>query len=237
MCKLYGYARVSTLKQRLERQIDNIRAEFPEAILVTDKYTGKSIDRPAFTRLLKALKAGDTVVFDSVSRMSRNAEEGIDLYFDLYDKGVNLVFLAERHIDTDSYKQALNAAGISIGHSDGTAEGDLVSEILSALNKFMKAKASQDIIKAFEAAEKEVEEKRRATKEGLRQAELRGVKLGREQGKAYETKKSKVMKEHIKAMSKDFDGVMTDKQVIEVLKIARNSYYKYKRELKEEQGA
>lgn len=237
MCKLYGYARVSTLKQKLERQIDNIKAEFPEAIIVTDKYTGKSIDRPSFTRLLKNLKSGDTVVFDSVSRMSRNAQEGIDLYFELYNKGINLVFLAERHIDTEAYKQALSAAGINVEQSDGTAEGDLINEVLSALNKFMKAKASQDITKAFDAAQKEVEEKKRATIGGLEQARLRGVKLGREQGRKYETKKSVAMKQSIREMSKDFDGSMTDKRVMETLKLARNTYYKYKAELKEEQGA
>lgn len=231
MCTVYGYARVSTVKQKLERQIDNIKTAFPSAVIVTDKYTGKSIDRPAFTRLIKTLKPGDTVVFDSASRMSRNAEEGIKLYFDLYERGITLIFLKERHIDTDSYKQALETAGINIGETDGTAEGDLISGIVEAINKFMRAKASQDITKAFEAAQKEVDEKSQSTKEGIAQARLKGKTIGREQGRTYETKKSIEMKAKIEKMSKDFGGKMTDKEIIETLGIARNSYYKYKREL------
>jgi len=242
MCTVYGYARVSTQKQRLDRQIDNIKAFCPSAVMVSDKYTGKSIERPNFDKLIKGEKnikpvmPGDTIIFDSVSRMSRNAEEGIKLYFQLFDKGVHLIFLKERHIDTESYRKALDAAMITTQKSDGSVVGDLVEDILKAINRFMKSKASDDIIKAFEAAEKEVTEKSAATKEGLAQAKLRGVKLGRETGKTYESKKSVQMKDKIVKMSKDFKGSMTDKEVIEVLGIARNSYYKYKRELIQSQA-
>lgn len=45
------------------------------------------------------------MVFNSVSRMSRNAEEGFALYEDLYHKGIRLVFLKEHHIDTETYKK------------------------------------------------------------------------------------------------------------------------------------
>ncbi|SFD04748.1 hypothetical protein [Ruminococcus albus] len=47
-------------------------------------------------------------MFDSVSRMNRNAAEGIELYMTLYDKGTELVFLKEPHINTANYKQALS---------------------------------------------------------------------------------------------------------------------------------
>ena len=49
-------------------------------------------------------------MFDSVSRMSRNAEEGFALYEDLYHKGIRLVFLKEHHIDTETYKKALSGS-------------------------------------------------------------------------------------------------------------------------------
>ena len=58
-------------------------------------------------KLLRTAKAGDTIVFDSVSRMSRNAAEGFETYQKLFGTGVSLVFLKERHIDTDTYKKAL----------------------------------------------------------------------------------------------------------------------------------
>ena len=99
---IYGYCRISTKQQNIERQIRNILAEYPKAKLYKEAYTGTKLERPEFEKLLKRLKAGDTVVFDSVSRMSRNAEDGWTLYESLYNKGINLVFLKEHHIDTDT---------------------------------------------------------------------------------------------------------------------------------------
>ena len=103
---IYGYCRISTAKQSIERQIRNIKAAYPTAHIVQEAYTGTSIFRPEWLKLYRVLKAGDTVVFDSVSRMSRNAEEGFALYEDLYHKGIRLVFLKEHHIDTETYKKS-----------------------------------------------------------------------------------------------------------------------------------
>ena len=58
------------------------------------------------------------MVFDSVSRMSRNAEEGFSLYEDLYNKGIQLVFLKEHHIDTETYKKALSGSVAMTGTND-----------------------------------------------------------------------------------------------------------------------
>ncbi len=101
---IYGYCRISTAKQSIDRQIRNIKAEYPTAHIVQEAYTGTSIFRPEWLKLYRVLKSGDMVVFDSVSRMSRNAEEGFALYEDLYHKGIRLVFLKEHHIDTETYK-------------------------------------------------------------------------------------------------------------------------------------
>ncbi|MBR0221821.1 MAG: recombinase family protein, partial [Synergistaceae bacterium] len=79
MAKVYGYARVSTQQQNIERQVRNILSEDKDAIIVRETYTGKIISRPEFEKLLKTVKPGDTLIFDSVSRMSRNAEEGFKL--------------------------------------------------------------------------------------------------------------------------------------------------------------
>ena len=109
---IYGYCRISTAKQSIDRQIRNIKAECPTAHIVQEAYTGTSIFRPEWLKLYRVLKAGDTGVFDSVSRMARNAEEGFDLYEDLYCKGIQLVFLKEHHIDTETYKKALSVNSI-----------------------------------------------------------------------------------------------------------------------------
>ena len=105
--KIFGYCRISTMKQNIQRQIDNIKREYPDATIITEEYTGTTTERPNLAKLLKNLREGDTIVFDEVSRMSRNAEEGFKLYEELYNKGVNLIFIKEPHINTDTYKKAL----------------------------------------------------------------------------------------------------------------------------------
>ena len=164
MGKLYAYARVSSQSQRLDRQIRNILNYLGEDRALTklfkEKYTGTKLDRPEFQKLLKILKPGDTVIFDSVSRMSRNAEEGFQLYMELLEMGINLEFINEPHINTDYYKK-MQAETVAI------------------------------------------------------------AKSGRESVK---------MKNRIIKMSKCFSGNMSDKECMEILQIARNTFYKYKRE-------
>ena len=71
-----------------------------------------------------------------------------------------------------------------------------------------------------------------ATKAGIQTARLNGKQIGLPQGTKLITKKSIEMKDRIKKMSKDFEGDMTDVEIIKILKLSRNTYYKYKRELK-----
>ena len=112
---------MSTSKQNIERQVRNIKAKYPDAIIVKEVYTGKMFQgRKEFERILKIVDKGDMIIFDSVSRMSRNAEEGFNLYEELYLKGVTLVFIKEPHINTDSYKKAMEgiiSVNITSGHN------------------------------------------------------------------------------------------------------------------------
>lgn len=89
---------------------------------------------------------GDTIIFDSVSRMSRNAEEGFHMYNELFNKGINLVFLKEPHINTDTYKSALQG-GIP-------ATGTNIDCILEGINKYLLSLAKEQIRLAFEQSER-----------------------------------------------------------------------------------
>ena len=101
MNRYVGYARISTPQQSIERQIRNILAAYPQSEIIREVFTGTKFQgRREFEKLLKKLNAGDTIIFDSVSRMSRDAEEGFTMYEDLFSKGINLVFLKEPHIKT-----------------------------------------------------------------------------------------------------------------------------------------
>ncbi len=223
MGRIYGYCRISTVKQSIQRQIDNIKKEYPDAVIIAEAYTGTKIERPQFNKLLKNVKPGDMLVFDEVSRMSRNAEEGFQLYEKLFNEGVELVFLKERHIDTATYKRALES---NVGMT-----GTNVDLILKGVNDFLMALAREQIEIAFKTAQAEVDFLHQRTSEGVRRAQAEGKQVGRAAGAKIETKKSRAAKDIIRKHSKDFGGTLADKDVMLLAKVSRNSYYKYKREL------
>ena len=189
-------------------------------------YTGTSILRPEWSKLYRVLKEGDTVVFDSVSRMSRNAEEGFSLYEALYHKGIRLVFLKEHHIDTETYKKALSGSIAMTGTN--------VDFILKGINEYLMTLAKEQIKLAFEQSEKEVADLHQRTREGLVTAKLNGKQVGRKKGTGFETKKSKAAKEKIRIHCKAFGGTLDDVECMKLTGLARNTYYKYKRQIREE---
>lgn len=224
---IYGYTRISTKQQSIERQIRNIKDLYPNAVIIEEVYTGTKIyGRKEFDKLLKKVKSGDTIVFDSVSRMSRNAEEGFELYQELFNKGIELVFIKEAHINTTTYKQALK--------NNIQLTGTTVDFILEGINKYLLALAKEQIKLAFIQSEKEVKDLQQRTKEGIETARLNGKQIGQVKGTKLITKKSIEAKEQIKKYSKDFNGTLKDIEVIKLIGIARNSYYKYKKELIQE---
>ena len=227
MSKIYSYCRISTSSQSIERQIRNVKELYPAAIIVEEVFTGTKIyNRPKWNDLIKRVKAGDTIVFDSVSRMSRNAEEGFKIYKELYNNGIELIFIKEPHINTTTYKEAING-GVAM-------TGTIVDSILEGINKYLLALAEQQIKLAFEQSEKEVKDLRQRTKEGMETARLNGKQIGQVQGTKLTTKKSIKAKEQIIKYSKDFKGTLKDTEVMKIVGLARNTYYKYKKELVQE---
>ena len=244
--KIYSYCRISRNTQSIQRQIRNIKELYPTAIIVEEVFTGTKVEgRKEFIKLIGAwttekdnegndkqvlkggvVKKGDTIVFDSVSRMSRNAGEGFSLYEELFNKGVELIFIKEPHINTTTYKEAIKG-GISL-------TGTIVDSILEGINKYLLALAKEQIKLAFIQSEKEVMDLRQRTKEGMETARLNGKQIGQVKGSKLTTKKSIVAKEDIKKYSKDFGGTLKDTEVMKLTGLSRNTYYKYKRELVEE---
>ena len=223
---IYAYCRISTPKQSMERQIRNILRLYPNATIFQEVYTGTKVDgRRKWEQLLHIVQPGDTIIFDSVSRMSRNAEEGFSAYQQLYEQGVDLVFLKEPHINTQTYKQALS------NHVKLT--GDKVDYILEGVNKYLMALAKEQIRLAFAQAEKEVSDLHQRTREGIETARLNGKQIGQPKGATLITQKSLTAKETILRHSRDFGGTLSDRECISLLHISRNTYYKYKAELKE----
>lgn len=219
----------------IERQVRNILAVYPTAHIVKEAFTGTKIQgRKELDKLLKILKSGDTIVFDSASRMSRNTEEAITLYEELFNNNINLIFLKEPHINTEVYKKALNNQ-IKVSLNTGNKATDtFIQSIIESLNRYTIDLAKEQIRIVFEQAQKEVDDLHQRTAEGIITAKLNGKQIGQPKGTKLTTKKSITAKEIIKKYSEDFSGTLEDQAVIKLAGISRNSYYKYKRELREE---
>ena len=221
----YGYARISTKKQSIERQVRNIKSVCPNAVIVQESYTGTTVSRPAWLKLQNRIQSGDTIYFDSVSRMSRSAEEGFALYQELFNKGINLVFLKEPHINTSTYRKSLE--------SNIPDTGTAVDVLLDGVRKYLMILAKEQIRLAFEQSEKEVMDLRQRTREGIETARLQGKQIGTAPGAKLHVKKKEPALAAIKKYNKDFDGNLNDVETMKLIEVSRNTYYKYKRELKQ----
>lgn len=227
----FGYCRISTRKQNIERQVRNIISVYPEAKIFREIYTGtKTIGRIEFQRLLKLVCSGDTIVFDSASRMSRNADEGIQVYLQLFDEGVELVFIKEPHINTSVYRNALYSAdNLSL------TGNQIADEYINATRKVLKNIATEQVQLAFEQSQKEVDDLRRRTAEGIETARRNGKQIGQVAGRKLNVKKAVEAKRKILQHAITFGGTLSDNECIKLCGIARNTYYKYKKELANEE--
>ena len=236
---VYGYCRISTKKQSIERQVRNIKEAYPDAVILQEAYTGTKVQgRKELDKLLRTVKPGDVIVFDSVSRMSRNAAEGFALYKKLFAEGIELVFLKEPAVNTSTYKSAMDKQMPTVKTGDADTD-KLMNTIMTALMEYTMTLAEKQIKLAFEQSEKEVQDLRQRTKEGLVTARLNGKQVGNEKGKAgyrskLTTKKSKAAKEIIRKHSRDFAGTLKDDEVMKLAGISRNTYYAYKKQLSAE---
>ena len=112
----FGYARVSTEIQNLDRQMDALK-KYGVDIIYNEKMTGTKKDRPELTKMLERMTANDTVVVESLSRLGRSTKDLIDLTELVEQKGVPLVSLKES-IDTS------------------TSTGKLLFTLMSAIAQF-----------------------------------------------------------------------------------------------------
>lgn len=222
----YLYCRISRATQNIERQIRNLTRLYPDGVIIQEAYTGTKINRKEWNKLMKLVKAGDKIVFDSVSRMSRNEVEGFETYEELYKQGIELEFLNEPHINTETFKKAIDKAV--------PMTGTAVDFILEGINRYLMELAKEQIRLAFQQAQKEVDDLHTRTSQGMETARINGKQIGQKVGASWETKKSVEAKKVIRKHAVDFGGNLSDGEVMKLTGLSRNTFYKYKRELKEE---
>lgn len=150
---IYGYARVSTREQNLDRQL----AAFREFGIMTqnifcDRASGKDFDRPAWIKLMDAIANGDVLVIKSIDRLGRNYDEIICMWKHLHvEIGVDIVVLDMPLLDTRRNQNGLT--------------GELISDIVLQLLSYV-AQIERENIHARQA-------------EGIVAAKARGVSFGR----------------------------------------------------------
>ena len=181
---------------------------------------------------MKSIQPGDTIVFDSVSRMSRNASEGFKDYKKLFELGINLEFLNEPLINTSVLKSSQsNLLNISIATGNEVIDNFFKGNV-DLINKLLLGLAEEQIKIAFAQSEKEVVDLHKRISDGMRESKRRGTKIGLSKGTKLTTKKETTCKEIIRKHAKDFGGSLSDIEVMKLCGCSENSYYKYKKLLK-----
>ena len=232
---IIGYARISKSTENIERQVRNIAKAYPSARIYKETYSGRTVSRPVFNKVIDMLQSGDTLVVDAVSRFSRASYEGFRLYKMLYDRNVNIVFIKQPQMNTDVYRGSVQKRiDLSIASGD-LATDKFLKGLTEILNDYMMDIVEKQFKTCFDQAQAEVENLSQRTKEGIATARLHGKQIGAIKGKKLVTKKSIRAKQLIKAQSKQFGGTWNDKIIIETLHIMPNTYYKYKKECLEEE--
>lgn len=152
MSEIYGYVRVSSKEQNVDRQIIAMQQfGVPDNHVYTDKMSGKNFDRPGYRRLLRKLKAADTLVIKSIDRLGRNYEEILEQWRLLTkEKAVAIVVLDMPLLDTRQGRDLT-----------GTLIADIVLQLLSYV-----AQTEREFIRQRQA-------------EGILAAKARGVRFGR----------------------------------------------------------
>lgn len=150
--KTFGYVRVSSKDQNEGRQMETMKKEgISERDIFVDKASGKNFDRPKYQLLKQMIREGDTVVFDSITRMGRNMNDTMKEYEWFVENGVQLRFIKEPMINTSN------------------EQDDIMKQ---AIQKIILT-----LLAAF--AEKEREEIKTRQAEGIAVAKAQGKHLGR----------------------------------------------------------
>lgn len=211
---LYGYCRTTSNRQIIEVQEKKILERYPNSKIFKDKFNSQSkeVSFKELKKLKKKIKTQDFLILESILALGKNPLEIYLEYTYFFKKGVNLIFLREPFFNSNVYSKDLNL------------------EKLEEKEYFYKLLQNQ-IIAYIEKKNESKNKISQNTKLGLSKLKKLEFLLGRKKGQKIETLKSIESKNRILELSKDFNGALKDIEIIEILKISRNTYYKYKKEL------
>ncbi len=209
---IYGLINITTKYQNPEYQCRIIKEKYPEAEIDEDR---------DITTLLSICKEKDTIIIQNITKLcdSDVTENNIDTAFTeilekyqlIFNKGIDIVVLEQPHLDSRVYKDAI----LSYNDIKGNAAG-AVSQVLE----------KQIYISVMQYAHNKTSIKNSIKNQTRKFPTNKGVRMI--------TAKERKSKEYIKTHLIDFGGDMTNQEVMSALGIARNTFFKYKKELLQE---
>lgn len=149
---VYGYVRVSTREQNIERQLIALaKAGIKEQNIYIDKQSGKDFARPAYLKMMSLIQEGDLLIVKSIDRLGRNYQEIMEQWRIITkEKGADIRIQDMPLLDTTKTKDLL-----------GTFISDVILQLLSFV------------------AENERDNIRQRQAEGIAAAKARGVRFGK----------------------------------------------------------
>lgn len=200
--KTFAYIRVSSKEQNEARQYDEMKAlGIDNRDIYIDKASGKDTNRPKYQALKENVRAGDTVVFDSITRLSRNMDDVKNEYKWFTDQGVLLRFIKEPMLNSKTDEQGVLDRAIA----------DVILTILAA----------------FSQAEREsIRDRQRA---GIEAAKKRGKHLGRPK-KSYATMSAAERQDFANEYNAWKAGKQTAVETFQRLELTKTTFYKIVKE-------
>ena len=210
--KVYGYARATTQKQKTKSQAEKIRKAYPEAKIYADEYSGIRAEHPSWEKLRAKLKPGDQIILCDITKLADDPELCASIYADLFRQGIKLTMLDDPLLCSEIFSGAL------------TDPSESSSEIV------LRAAVSQIILSHSLRLAKE-KKTGAHIRDALMQSQAKGKHIGRPQKAYADSKKAIEAKQKIWKLSADFQGSIPDPELMELVGVARNTFYKYKKHL------
>ena len=209
MKKIFGYARVSSKDQNLDRQIRTLKEYVDsEKDIFTDKKSGKDTDRKNYQRLREIVREGDIIICTELDRFARSKQDIKNELMHFKNEGVKIVFL-----DIPTTKIFLN----------DNNSFDQVNDIFDMVNNILI-----EVIATI--AEKERKKIRERQLQGIEEAKRKGIKFGRP--KKIDLKDSVTKLKVLKLIEKVENKEITNREASNLLSISTRYFYTIKKDLK-----
>ena len=224
---VYGYCRISNALHPIAQQENEIKKYYPDAIIIKEDYEGVLSTNKRYQFLISLIKRGDKLILTDITRLAGTSDKAADEFISLLTDGITVEFIHSPYLNTEMYKKAFEDIIIRNGPFD--------EAVLTQIQKCVFALIRGQIQLTFKALQRISDFRSERTKEGIAEARKKGKQIGGKPGKKLNIKKAGKAKAIIRQFSKSFGGTMNDSECARMADISRNTFYKYKREIIEEE--